>query len=66
MGGRRLTKTQTGTQSCVDHQVGRVPKAVNPNKAAGPDEVLGKVFCACADPLTEVEVLTGFLNSVIG
>ena len=45
---------QTSSHSTLtlqEHQVRQVLKTVNTRKAAGPDGVLGKVFCACADQL---------------
>lgn len=43
-----------------DRQVRGVLRAVNPHKAAGPDEVLEKVLKACADQLSGV--LTKIFN----
>lgn len=48
------------TLTLQEHQVRRVLKTVNTRKAAGPDGVLGKVLCACADQL--VGVLTRLFN----
>ena len=48
------------TLTLQEHQVRQVLKTVNTRKAAGPDGVLGKVLCACADQL--VGVLTTLFN----
>jgi len=46
--------TTLHTLTLQEHQVRCVLMAVNPNKAAGPDGVLGKVLKACADQLSGV------------
>ncbi|KAF7650679.1 hypothetical protein LDENG_00122050 [Lucifuga dentata] len=48
------------TLTLQEQQVRRELKAVNPRKAAGPDGVLSKVLCACADQLAGV--LTKIFN----
>lgn len=44
----------TSLLNLPEHYVRRVLRSVNPNKAAEPDRVLGKVLKACADRLSVV------------